>query len=390
MSFCAAVAGRHAADLDHVGADALVGVAPEEMHVGVLGRDLPGLLRAAAEIELGIGLLQRMRPDLRALQLVELAVEGHRAARRPQRLQDRDLLVHDLVALFLAPLDAFRRVLGLALAGDQVDADAAARELVEGRDHLRQQHRIDVARPRRHQHADRLGARHHHGARDPRLPAGGLHRHQHVFEARRLGRLDDAVEQRQRRRHLRARQPIGRGVARGRQEPAEFQSAPVSLHASIVSREPLQRNWRWPPRPRRGTIRRLVSGRAHVAARQASDNRIAARHGGRRPSAGRGGRRAHPGQRRQRLRRRGGDGGGAERRRALHVGPRGPGHGDLLHRRGETRALAQLHEPHPAQVPARQAEAPRADPARPGRRRRAGQSRRLVRDGGHLRQQEAA
>ena len=220
----AAVLRRHRADLGHVGADALVGVAPEEMDVGMLGRNLPGLLRPAAEIEFGIGLLQRIGPDLRALQLIELAVEMERPARGPQRLQDRDLLLHDLVALFLAPLDPFGRVLRLALAGDQVDADATARQLIEGRDHLGQQHRVDVARPRRHQHAHRLGARHHHGAGDPGLPAGGLDRHQHVFETGRFGGGDDLVEQRHRRRHLGARQPIGRGVAGGRQEPAELKS----------------------------------------------------------------------------------------------------------------------------------------------------------------------
>ena len=177
-----------------------------------------------------MGLLQRMGPDLRALQLIELAIERHGTARRPQRLQDRDLLVHDLVALFLAPLHAFGSVLGLALAGDQVDADAAAGELVEGRDHLGQQHRIDVARPGRHQHAHRLRAGDHHGARNPRLPAGGLHRHQHVFEACRFGRLHDLVEKIERRRHQSVGLAVGRGVAGSRQEPAELQSAhePVS------------------------------------------------------------------------------------------------------------------------------------------------------------------
>src|SRR5262249_44438482 len=64
----------------------------------------------------------------------------------------------------------------------------------------------------------------------------------------------DPIEQRERGRHLGARQAIGGGVARGRQEPAEFQSAPISLHGSIVPRGAFLCNWCWSPRPRRGTI----------------------------------------------------------------------------------------------------------------------------------------
>src|SRR6185312_5479257 len=89
----APVLGRHLADHRHVVANAIVGVAPEQMDVGVLGRDLPRLLTAAAEIERRMRLLERPRPDLRALELVELAVEGHRRL-GPQELQQRDLLLH--------------------------------------------------------------------------------------------------------------------------------------------------------------------------------------------------------------------------------------------------------------------------------------------------------
>src|SRR3954464_8928303 len=108
----------HALDLRHVGADALVGVAPEQMHVRMLGRNLPRLPAAAAEIERRMRLLERRGPDLRAPPLIEFAIEGDGPTRGPQRLQDRDFLVHDLVALFLAPLHALGGVLGLALARD--------------------------------------------------------------------------------------------------------------------------------------------------------------------------------------------------------------------------------------------------------------------------------
>ena len=53
---------RHAADARHVGADALVGVAPEEWTSECWPRS-PRLLRAAAEIEARIRLLQRVRTD---------------------------------------------------------------------------------------------------------------------------------------------------------------------------------------------------------------------------------------------------------------------------------------------------------------------------------------
>src|SRR3546814_16372048 len=106
------------------------------MDVGVLRRDLPGLAGAAAEIEARVRALKRRRCDERATQRVEAALEVHRARRRPERLQDRDLLVHQVVALLLAPADALGGGLGFALPGDQVDRDAAAGKLVERRAHL--------------------------------------------------------------------------------------------------------------------------------------------------------------------------------------------------------------------------------------------------------------
>jgi hypothetical protein len=85
---------------------------------------------------------------------VELAGEVHGSARGPQRLEDRDLLFHQGVAFLLGVTNAFGLDLALILAHDQVDADTAARHLVEGRDHLGHQHRIDVAGPRRDQRLD--------------------------------------------------------------------------------------------------------------------------------------------------------------------------------------------------------------------------------------------
>src|SRR6188508_2510779 len=93
---------RHLPDLENVVSDLLRQIAPEQMHVGMLGRHFPGLARAAAEIKFWERLLQRPRPDMGAGQFVELALEMERPARGPQRFQDRNLLLHQRVALFLA------------------------------------------------------------------------------------------------------------------------------------------------------------------------------------------------------------------------------------------------------------------------------------------------
>ena len=160
---------------------------------------------------------------MRAGQRVEFALEMNRTARGPQRLQDRDLLLHQRIALFLGVAHALAFDFALVLAGDQIDADAATRHLVEGRDHLGQQHRIDVAGPRRDQRLDLRGARRHERAGDPGLPAHRAHRDQQILEARLFRRLHHAVTQFGRTRHLRLDQTIGRGVAMRGQIPAEFE-----------------------------------------------------------------------------------------------------------------------------------------------------------------------
>ena len=154
----------HLPDLGNVGRDPLRQIAPEQVHVGMFRRQFPRLTRAAAEIEFWKRLLQRTRPDMRARERVELAFKVYRAPRRPQRLDDRDLLLHQRVALLLRIAHALAFDLALVLAGDQVDADSTARHLVEGRDHLGEQHRVDVTGPRRNQRLDVRGARCHERA----------------------------------------------------------------------------------------------------------------------------------------------------------------------------------------------------------------------------------
>lgn len=199
------------------------------MHVGMLRRQFPGLPRAAAEIESRERLLLWPRPDVGARNRVELALDMHRAARGPQRLEDRDLLLHQRVTLLFCVAHAFGLDLALVLAGDQIDADPPARHLVEGRDHLGQQHRVDVTGPRRDQRLDPGRARRHERARDPGLPAHRADRNQQIFEARVLGRLDHPLAEFRRARDLRLHQPIGRRVAMRGQIPAEFQRTHADL-----------------------------------------------------------------------------------------------------------------------------------------------------------------
>ena len=170
---------------------------------------------------------------MRAGQFVKLAFEVDRSARGPQRLQDRDFLLHQRVALFLGVAHALAFDLALVLAGDQVDADAPARHLVEGRDHLCQQHRIDIAGPRRDQRLDGRRTRRHERARYPGFPARRADRDQQIFEAGLFRRLHHAVAQFGRARNLRIHQAIGRGVAMRGQIPAEFERTHEALHSAL-------------------------------------------------------------------------------------------------------------------------------------------------------------
>src|SRR6185503_8598229 len=79
----AAMRARHLPDLGNVRGDLFRQIAPEQMHVGMLRRQFPGLARAAAEIEFWKRLLVRARPDMRTGKLMKLSVEVYRSARGP-------------------------------------------------------------------------------------------------------------------------------------------------------------------------------------------------------------------------------------------------------------------------------------------------------------------
>src|SRR5688572_2449932 len=82
----AAVLCRHLAQHLHVVGNLGNGIAPEKMDVGMLGGELPRLARAAAEIELGIRLLEGLWRELGLLQGVVFSGVVGRALRCPKRL----------------------------------------------------------------------------------------------------------------------------------------------------------------------------------------------------------------------------------------------------------------------------------------------------------------
>ena len=224
----AAVARSTFADVAHVGGDRLGRVAPEQVHIGVTGRQLPGFRRATAEVEAWVWSLQWLGRDPRAVDLVVAALEGDRPALGPQRLEDADLFVHQRVALFLGQQDAVLDRLGIALPGDQVDRDPTVRQLVHRSDHPGQQHRVHVARARCHQHADRPRARQNHRRADVGIPAGPGDGHQQVLETGFFSGSDHPVEHRHRRRHRRVAIGVGRGITGSGQEPAKLELSHLS------------------------------------------------------------------------------------------------------------------------------------------------------------------
>ena len=218
----------HLAQRHHVGGNGVDGITPEQMHIGMTGRDLPGLTRAATQIE--ARLMLGARRHARALEHMEAPIEVHRRGTAPERLHDGDVLVHLRVAVFLGQPDAVLQGFVIALPGNQVDRHAPARKLVHRADHAGEQHRIDIARSGRDQHLDGAGAGQHHRRADVGIPAGRRHRHQQIFEACSLGSPGDLLEEVHRGRHHAVATAVGDGVAGGGQKPAEFEGSQAGGH----------------------------------------------------------------------------------------------------------------------------------------------------------------
>ncbi len=77
--------------------------------------------------------------------------------------------------------------LSVANPGDEVDTQTSACELVEGGEHFRQKHRVDVAGSSRQQGFDRTGARRQKGPGHIGFPASRNHREENIFKAGRFG-----------------------------------------------------------------------------------------------------------------------------------------------------------------------------------------------------------
>src|SRR5262249_17877656 len=75
---------------------------------------------------------------------------------------------------------------------------------------------------------------------NPRLPASRADRDQEIFEPGLLGGIDDALAEFRRAGNLRLHQAIGRGVAMGRQVPAEFERS----HRGLLTLKHFCAAWR--------------------------------------------------------------------------------------------------------------------------------------------------
>jgi hypothetical protein len=125
---------------------------------------------------------------------VVLARVVDRFAAGPQSLHDLDLLAHLLVSHLFGVEHAV--ILGGAIveAGDQVDTDAPTRHLVERRERLGRQRRIDVARAEGNQRRHIARAGNIVGTKHAGFPTNRRYRYQHVVVAALIDSLDHLVE----------------------------------------------------------------------------------------------------------------------------------------------------------------------------------------------------
>jgi len=113
-------------------------------HVAILRRKVLPLVRAAGIHHRRKRLLDRLRLQIAFLYLVETAFEIERLVARPQLLQDVQPLGGAIVAVIVLHQ---RRAEHLDLrpvpAGDDVEREAAAGDMVDGRRLLGRHHRVD-------------------------------------------------------------------------------------------------------------------------------------------------------------------------------------------------------------------------------------------------------
>ena len=213
-------------------------LAPGQVDVGVLGGDVAGGGRGAAEVDLGdrVGdLVERGVLDLEVL-----AVEGHGLA-APQRADDVQELLAAGVAGVLVEEVAEHPLLVALAAGHHVEQQPAAGEVLEGAGHLGGQERRGQARAERDQELQPLGDLAEHRGREPGVVAPGAGGGQRGLEADVLGGPGDLAEVGHARRATRgtgadavaAADDVAAVATVGGQEPVELQRHGVPLVENI-------------------------------------------------------------------------------------------------------------------------------------------------------------
>ena len=249
----AAGVGGELADTVELEADILGPLAPREVDVRVAGGHPSGSRRGSAEVD------QRLRVgDLRQRRVLDaqvLALERHGLA-VPEPADDLEELVAAPVPVVLVEEVAEHPLLVALAAGDDVQEQAAAGQVLEGAGHLGGQERRRQPGPERDQELQPLRERAEHGGRDPGVLAPGPGRRQCRLEAELLGAAGDLAEVGHRRRSpgragldpVAAADDLASVAAVGGQEPVELQHGCSLLRVLVIEAAAGRGEWRRSPR----------------------------------------------------------------------------------------------------------------------------------------------
>ena len=161
-------------------------LAPEHVDVGVLGADRHRGPGGAAEVDRDRGALQRLHVGEGVFHLVELALVIERLGAGPHGPHDVEELVGAPVAVVLRGPVAVARQLAVAAAGDDVERDPAAAEMIERHRGAGGDRRRLEPRPVRHQHVQALRVRGGMGGDEPGIGTGGVVADEDPVEPRRF------------------------------------------------------------------------------------------------------------------------------------------------------------------------------------------------------------
>ena len=146
-------------------------LAPGEVGINVLGRQLVRRLRGTTEVQRRVRLLHRREEVAPLLDLEVLACKVHRLARK-QAAPDGQKLIGVGVALIVRQVDAIGGQLGGIAAGHDVEQQAPFQRLIERGGLARAGHRCAQRGAQRHQQLDALGDGRQAGRRHPGVEAG--------------------------------------------------------------------------------------------------------------------------------------------------------------------------------------------------------------------------